>query len=108
MKAYAEHGESSTVLPHEVGWGINTLRNLSRIALNRRLFRTDDGKLGLAYKDAKPLDIVCIIHRSKTPLILRKLSSGKYVTGGQCYLEGAMCGEMVDWGKEDADEFVLV
>jgi hypothetical protein len=87
---------------------IRALRNLSRIAMNRRLFVGSEGNFGLAHDGVESGDLVAILHGSKTPVILRKTEEGRYQTLGQCYFEGVMYGEAVNWGEDQADEFVLV
>jgi hypothetical protein len=87
---------------------VHTLRSLSRIAAGRRLFVGEDGKLGLAHQSIENGDLICILHGSKTPVILRPRGDGWYETKGQCYFEDAMHGEALTWEEEDAEEFVLV
>jgi hypothetical protein len=87
---------------------VHTIRSLSRIALGRRLFAGENGRLGLAHHSVENGDLICILHGSKTPVILRPRGDGWYETKGQCYFEDAMHSEALYWDEEDADEFVLV
>ncbi|KAF2436100.1 hypothetical protein EJ08DRAFT_645110 [Tothia fuscella] len=87
---------------------IHTLRSLSRISLGRRLFVAADGRLGLAHHSVEAGDLICVLHGSRTPIVLKLRSDGRYETKGQCYFEDAMYGETVDWEEDDGDEFVLV
>jgi hypothetical protein len=87
---------------------VHTLRSLSRIALGRRLFIGQDGRLGLAHHSIEMGDLICVLHGAQTPIVLKPRSDGRYETKGQCYFEDAMYGEAVDWEEEAADEFVLV
>jgi hypothetical protein len=84
------------------------LRDHARIAWGRQLIIGRDWRLGLAHDTVDEGDLICIAHGSKVPLVLRRLPSGYYRFMGQCYLEGAMRGEEVNWDEAGADEFVLV
>jgi len=84
------------------------LRDHGRIAWGRQLVVGRDWRLGLTHETVKEGDVMCIIHGSKVPLMLRRLANGYCRLMGQCYFEGAMRGEEVNWNEESADEFVLV
>ncbi|QDS72613.1 hypothetical protein FKW77_001710 [Venturia effusa] len=89
---------------------LSTLRYLSIIALNRRLYSTNNGQLLLAHQDVEWGDRICIFHGSRVPVVVELFDFRRpfgYKVRGQCYLEGAMYGEMVDWTAEEAEEFVL-
>ncbi|OAG20515.1 HET-domain-containing protein [Alternaria alternata] len=83
------------------------LRDHARVAWGRQLIVSRDWRLGLAHVTAHEGDVICIVHGSKVPLMLRRLQSGRYRLIGQCYFESAMRGEEVTWGEDDADEFIL-
>lgn len=87
---------------------VHTLRSLSRIALGRRLFLCEDGRLGLAHHSIEAGDLICVLHGAKTPIVLKLRSDGRYETRGQCYFEDAMYGEAVEWEEDAGDEFVLI
>jgi hypothetical protein len=84
------------------------LRDHARIAWSRALIVGKRWDLGLAHETAGTGDVICIVHGSKVPLILRRVADGQYLLMGQCYLEGCMCGETVTWDEQDADEFILI
>ncbi|CAG5139407.1 uncharacterized protein ALTATR162_LOCUS481 [Alternaria atra] len=84
------------------------LRDHARVAWGRQLIVGRDWRLGLAHRTACEGDLICIIHGSQVPLVLRRLPNGYYHLIGQCYFEGAMRGEEVTWDEADADDFVLV
>ncbi len=50
------------------------------------------------------------MHGSKTPVVLRRDGNERlrYRVVGQCYWEGVMYGEAVDWELDEAGEFVLI
>jgi hypothetical protein len=83
------------------------LRDHARVAWGRQLIVSRDWRLGLAHITAHEGDVICIVHGSKVPLVLRRLQSGRYRLIGQCYFESAMRGEEVTGGEDDADEFIL-
>jgi hypothetical protein len=86
---------------------MNELRYRSRVAHERYLFISSTGKVGLAGK-AQYGDIVCILHGCSTPVILRSTGHGTFHVMEDCYLEGAMYGEALNWEESEADEFILV
>ena len=77
------------------------------ICVGKRVFCSGDNLMGLGPQHIRELDIVCILHGSKVPCILRKHDHGWKVIG-QCFYEGWMHGELVDWKEEEGDAFDLV
>jgi hypothetical protein len=58
---------------------------------------------------AKKGDCIAIFHGSTIPWVLRPLGQGsKYEVVGQCFVDGCMHGEAVDWTEDEAETFVLV
>lgn len=87
---------------------VKALHDHARITWGRVVIMGSDSKLGLAHEDVKEGDLICIIHGSKVPLILRP-KGNVYRLLGQCYYEGVMRGEALKgWKEEEADQFVLV
>jgi len=84
------------------------LRDHARVAWGRQVIVGRDWRLGLAHRSVCEGDLVCVVHGSKVPLVLRRLANGYYRLMGQCYLEGTMRGEEVTWDEASAEEFVLV
>ncbi|KAF2277967.1 HET-domain-containing protein [Westerdykella ornata] len=88
----------------------------------RRFMRTSKGKLGLAPAigtKARNGEVrgspIVILHGCSVPVILERVVDGGEGEGsdvwrlvGDCYVEGMMHGEVVEWEEEAADEFVLV
>jgi hypothetical protein len=99
------------------------LEDLALVAKGKNIFFTKQGQLGLAPGAARELDLVAIVHGSKTPLVLRRVEGleGEYRVVGQCYLNGWMYGETPNkvldgkeryphckWWEEEQDIMVLV
>lgn len=79
-----------------------------RIIAGSTSFRDGSSRrLGLAPKNACEGDVICILHGSKVPCILRQQES-HYQVIGQCYFEDWMYGELVDWEEDNTDLFELV
>jgi hypothetical protein len=86
----------------------NDLRGNMLVSVKRRLFHGERTYLGLAPETAKVGDLVCILHGSKVPCILRKVrEQERYELVGQCYYEDWMYGGHVGWAEEDGDTFEL-
>lgn len=86
----------------------SALRDYARIAWGRALIVGRQWRLGLAHEEVCKGDLICIVHGSKVPLVLRRVTEGHYCLIGQCYFEGVMRGEAVTWEERDADHFLLV
>jgi hypothetical protein len=63
--------------------------------------------IGLVSKRARVGDFVCILHGISTPCVLPKVGD-RYEYIGQCYVDGIMYGETVDWAEHQADDFTLM
>ena len=75
--------------------GSSYLRSLAKCS-GRRLAVLDKYPLGLVPDFTKPGDLVCVLHGSSTPMILRKVEED-FESIGECYVHGIMYGEAVDW-----------
>ena len=65
--------------------------------------------LALAPQQVQPGDCICVLHGSTVPWALRPTNDeGKYEVVGQCFVDGIMYGEAVNWEEDEADTFVLV
>lgn len=87
---------------------VYSLRNLSRVAVERRLVMCDDGRLGLVHQSVQEGDVIAVLHGSRTPIVLRSRADGKFEIKGQCYFEDSMHAESIFWEEDEADEFILV
>jgi hypothetical protein len=78
------------------------------VSVKRRLFHGEHAKLGLAPLAVEAGDVVCILHGSRVPCVLRTAREGhRYELIGQCYYEDWMYGDHVNWAEGDADTFEL-
>jgi hypothetical protein len=78
------------------------------VSVKRRLFHGERAHLGLAPQGVEAGDLVCILHGSRVPCVLRRAREGhRYELIGQCYYEDWMYGDHVNWVEEDADIFEL-
>jgi hypothetical protein len=57
------------------------------VMMNRSLITTTSWRLGIAARSIHRGDFVCILHGSRTPIILRQQGYGKFVVIGQAYVE---------------------
>ena len=58
----------------------------------RVFFTTAEGHIGLAPREVRPGDQVCIVLGYQSPLVLRANEDGDYTVIGECYLHGVMDG----------------
>ena len=80
-------------------------------AKDRRVFVTSKGYMGLGRRSCKVGDIVCILHSSTVPFVLRRTTSEaignpNYRLIGEAYLHGIMDGEYVTL-PSDIETFTL-
>ncbi|KAH7066350.1 heterokaryon incompatibility protein-domain-containing protein [Paraphoma chrysanthemicola] len=62
--------------------------------INRSVFTTTEGSLGLGLRDVKANDLVCVLYGCRLPVVLRK--DERYFTFvGPAYVDGAMDGQCV-------------
>lgn len=71
------------------------------------MFITNSGKMGYTHRQLMTGDLVCILHGSRMPMILRPSPEGTYTVVSVCFFDGAMFGEAVTWKEDEADEFIL-
>ncbi|KAH7140406.1 heterokaryon incompatibility protein-domain-containing protein [Dactylonectria estremocensis] len=93
---------------------LEKLRDWGLIVQQKWLFLSDEYDMGLVPKTALVGDLICLLHGSKVPCVLRRSGVGeeRYRIISQCYLDGKMnCNgspERRAWLEEGAKEFVLV
>ncbi|KAF2263797.1 hypothetical protein CC78DRAFT_568842 [Lojkania enalia] len=68
---------------------------------------TSSGRMGFVYGNAMAKDIVCILHGSRVPVVLRPANDRMYRVIGWCYLDNVVFGEAVTWKEDEAAEFIL-
>lgn len=88
------------------------LRALRRAMIGRRFCEMGDGRLGLVPRGAEVGEIVCVVHGSQSPLLIRRSqkvesSATKFELVGTCFVHGLMYGEAFDLGIPEED-IVLV
>ena len=102
--------ESKTDLqesPEHLTTWMERLMFQSRVSAGRQLAVFRNAHLGVAPNGCQEGDLVCILHGSVIPVILRPKGL-HYVTLGLAYVDGIMYGEAVTWAEEEAYEFVLI
>lgn len=92
---------------------LEKVRQWGLIVQQKRLFLSDKYEMGLVPRTAKKGDLICLLHGSKVPCVLRRSGIGdKYRLVSQCYVDGKMnCNgapERTAWLEQGAEEFVLV
>ncbi|MCJ1408220.1 hypothetical protein MMC19_002294 [Ptychographa xylographoides] len=100
------------------------------VCAHRRIVLLDGYRIALAPKTARPFDVVCVLHGATVPCLLRRVQAGQqeakgkegegktereeeekeeeYELLGQCFVDGVMYGEGVDWAEDEARWFTLV
>lgn len=90
------------------------------LAKERRFFKTQqpwnvnvegvESRIGLGPGCMQTGDEIAILHGANFPVVLRRIEGReqRYEFIGDCYVDGVMFGEAVDWEEEDADDIVLV
>lgn len=71
---------------------------------NRRFFTTENGYWGLGPPGLQPGDVCVIIYGADVPFVLRPIPGcSQYKLVGQCYISGAMYGEMLATSPDGTD-----
>lgn len=100
----------STSRKHGRDYGRYSSWSMAVASLGGRSFmKTECGKIGIVPQQAVPGDLVTVLHGCRVPIVLRKIENTfKYQLVGDCYIDGIMFGEAVNWKEDEADRFVLV
>ncbi len=82
----------------------------TEVCKGRRLAVLEKHWVMLGPKNARKWDHIAVIHGSTVPWVLRSVDmvEGTFKVVGQCFVDGAMYGETVDWNADNAETFVLV
>jgi len=80
------------------------LDSLQRL-MNRRLFITSSGHLGLGPASMMSGDTVAILFGGNVPYILRPLTNNQWHFVGECYVDGYMDGEAMKGRDSSRDEW---
>jgi hypothetical protein len=65
----------------------------------RVLILTEMGLLGMGPLESQAGDVVWVLAGSRTPVLLRKATEGRWKLIGEVYIHGIMHGEVTDWGR---------
>jgi hypothetical protein len=106
--AETEEGVADPTDMEKLYGGLSAISRLAPVAVHRSLVVGYGGSLGPVDQRTVTGDFVCVLHGSKSPVILRAAGHGRFYVVGQCYWEGVMNGEAVSWLEKDAEEFVLI
>jgi hypothetical protein len=71
-------------------------RAADRVSLDRQLFVTTNGHLGLGPWQMLPGDIVCVLGGADMPFVIRRTDNDCFTLVGECYVDDIMNGEAVD------------
>lgn len=75
----------------------------------RSLIQTTSGRFGFCPHFTKPGDAIVIIHGALMPYVLRNTGTpSTYRLVGDCYINGIMFGEAVDWEDDEGDRIILI
>ncbi|KAK5690646.1 hypothetical protein LTR97_012202 [Elasticomyces elasticus] len=85
---------------------VRVLKNCMKTCIGRRIAFGKTQGLGLVPRPSCEGDVVCILHGSKVPVVLRRIGS-RYRLVGQCYWHDWMCGEAVNWSEDEGDVFEI-
>lgn len=78
-----------------------------RSVRGRRLFRTEQGLIGLGPRTLRPGDSVCIFFGSAVPYVLRPVGD-HFLFLGECCVHGIMNGEALEEGLKRARVFPII
>jgi hypothetical protein len=80
---------------------------VTRTCHRRTILALEERTMALGPPNTEPGDVVCILHGSKLPIVLR-CQGDKWRFIGQCYVDGIMFGEAVAWAEDEADSFEII
>jgi hypothetical protein len=80
---------------------------VTRMCYRRTIVALEEHTMALGPPNTEPGDVVCILHGSKLPIVLR-CQGDKWRFIGQCYVDGIMFGEAVTWAEDEADSFEII
>jgi hypothetical protein len=74
----------------------------------RRLMGTCGGRMGLAPAAARVGDRVAVLVGCRTPIVLRREGLAGWSVVGECFVHGAMYGEVVPMGETSLERISLL
>jgi hypothetical protein len=84
------------------------LRSAAWVTNGRKPFKAAGDRYGLANWKTEVGDLVCVLHGSDVPVILRECPGDLYKFIGQCYFEDSMYGEAIIWDEDEEKEYCLI
>lgn len=78
-----------------------------RTCERRTVIALEERTIALGPPNTEVGDVICILHGSKVPIVLRHQEENWRVIG-PCYVDGVMFGEAVTWAEDEADLFDLI
>lgn len=69
------------------------------------MFKTTEGMLGLGHVAVRSGDVVTLLQKSATPMILRPRDRGGFTFIGDAYVDGIMHGEFLKMGQQTIETF---
>jgi hypothetical protein len=89
----------SNIQAVSVNWS-TFLRQMEKTIFGRRLFKTENGHIGLGPETMQEGDLVWMICCAKIPYVLRSTGGeeGQFTLIGEAYVHGFVNGEMVEQG----------
>jgi len=82
-------------------------REYKNTLMERSIFRTQEGYLGLGPYITQPGDLVCVLFGLNVPYVLRAVNEG-FLLIGECYVHGVMHGEKLEEGRCEEREFKII
>lgn len=78
------------------------------VCVGRRIFVTTQGYIGLGPADAREDDLICVLHGSPVPFLLRPSETGgEFELVGECFVHGLMSGEALSMEDVKLQRFAL-
>jgi hypothetical protein len=109
-------GRGENIFRDMSGWR-NELGLALAMGRGRRFVRTEQGRLGLApavgsraRSGQEAGSAIVVLHGCIVPVLLENtnMNKGEWRLLGDCYIEGVMHGEAIDWDEVDTETFVVV
>jgi hypothetical protein len=86
---------------------LKKLQSAVIVTQSQRIFWSKHNRMGLTSKGCRAGDSILLIHGCKTPFVCRPYQE-RWIPISQCYLEGVMYGEAVNWKENEAKKLELV
>jgi hypothetical protein len=69
--------------------------------MSRRFVVTHDGIMGMAPRQTRKNDLICVLYGLSVPVVLRECEDGEtYTFVGECYADGFMNGQAITMAKD--------